>query len=123
MSDLVVAKVTESVTGKLDQAKRPRPRNARKVNLGWGKASESRYMPRNPVLCDRVIPAGPYPKGGAAKGCKQLPKSPRATPKNATQCSCGRRLALPGFPSLYIASRTLVYAPGEILAELVHTQQ
>ena len=37
----------------------------------------STYVPRNPVLCVRVIPAGPYPKGGAAKGCKQLPKSPR----------------------------------------------
>ena len=51
---------------------------------GWGEASESRHVPRNPVLCVRVIPEGPYPMGGAAKGCKQLPKSPRA--KHVCHC-------------------------------------
>ena len=34
--------------------------------------------PRRPRPSRAHTPLGPYPKGGPAKGCKQLPKSPRA---------------------------------------------
>ena len=40
-------------------------------------------MLRSPGPCVRVIPAGPYPKGGPAKGYNQLPKSPKSQEKSS----------------------------------------
>ena len=52
---------------KLGKIRSQRARALRAMHVR-GEASESRHVPRNPGLCVRGIPAGPYPKGGVAKG-------------------------------------------------------